>query len=148
MVPSMNKSKMEQTVNRRMTKQRTIVFNTVKALGSHPTAFEIFERVRRELPGVSLSTVYRNLSILVGQGDILPVRAIGQEVHYDHNLHDHCHVQCRICGRVSDIHTEIIAPSCIIPHDTEGYNIEDVLITLIGVCPECTERTEMEDTDA
>lgn len=139
---------MKQSAVRRMTKQRVIVFNTVKALGSHPTAFEIFERVRKELPGVSLSTVYRNLSILVDQGDILTVRGIGQEVHYDHNLHDHYHVQCRICGKVSDIHTDFIIPSCINPNNEEGYIIEDMLITLIGVCPECANRMKVEDEDA
>ena len=139
---------MEQLVGRRMTKQRVIVFNTIKSLGSHPTAFEIFERVRQELPRVSLSTVYRNLNILVGQGDILPVRGLGQEVHYDHNVHDHCHVLCSICGKVSDIHTDFIDPSRINPRDAEGYVIDDVLITLIGVCPECAKRAKKEDTDA
>ncbi len=139
---------MKQPAVRRMTKQRVIVLNTVESLGSHPTAYEIFERVRQELPGVSLSTVYRNLNILVEEGDILTVRGLGQEVHYDHNLHDHCHVQCRICGKVSDIHTDFIDPSCVNSHGEEGYIIEDVLITLIGVCPECANRTEEEDTDA
>ena len=139
---------MKQSAARRMTKQRVIVFNTVKALGSHPTAYEIFERVRKELPGVSLSTVYRNLSILVDQGDILTVRGIGQEAHYDHNLHDHYHVQCRICGKVSDIHTDFIVPSCINTNNEEGYIIEDMLITLIGICPECANRMKVEDEDA
>lgn len=139
---------MKQSAVRRMTKQRVIVLNTVKSLGSHPTAYEIFERVRQELPGISLSTVYRNLSILVGQGDILTVRGLGQEVHYDHNLHEHCHVQCRICGKVSDIHTDFIDPSCVNSHGGEGYIVEDVLITLIGICPECANRTKEEDTNA
>ncbi len=139
---------MKQSAVRRMTKQRFIILNTVRSLGSHPTAYEIFQRVRQELPGVSLSTVYRNLNILVGQGDITTVRGLGKEVHYDHNLHDHCHVQCRICGKVSDVHTNFINPSCFNTHSVEGYIIEEVLITLTGVCPECAIRMKEEDTDA
>lgn len=144
----MNRKFMKQSAVRRMTKQRVIVFNTVRSLGSHPTAYEIFERVRQELPGVSLSTVYRNLSILAGQGDIQTVHGLGQEVHYDHNLHDHCHVQCRICGKVSDIYTDIIDSSCVTSDRAEGYIIEDVLISFIGICPECASRMKEEDTDA
>ncbi len=138
---------MKQSAVRRMTKQRIIVLDSVKSLGFHPTAYEIFERVRQELPRVSLSTVYRNLSILVEQGDILPVRGLGQEVHYDHNVHDHCHVLCSICNKVTDIHADFINPSHINPRDAEGYVIDDVLITLIGVCPECAKRTKKEHTD-
>ena len=48
----------------RETKQRRVVYDTVKNTHSHPTADWIFEKVRRQLPKVSLGTVYRNLGVL------------------------------------------------------------------------------------
>ena len=54
----------------RETRQRRVVYETIKNTHSHPTADWIFEQVRTEVPKVSLGTVYRNLSVLKDEGVI------------------------------------------------------------------------------
>ena len=54
----------------RMTTQRRVILDELRSTGSHPTADQLYERVRRRLPRISLGTVYRNLEILAGQGVI------------------------------------------------------------------------------
>jgi Fe2+ or Zn2+ uptake regulation protein len=49
----------------RNTKQLEVVWNAVKEDASHPTADQVYDKVRKHLPNVSLGTVYRNLQKLV-----------------------------------------------------------------------------------
>ena len=94
---------METKTFRRGSKQKRAVLNSARLLANHPTAEEIFFKVREELPRISLSTVYRNLGVLVDEKELVAISDSGAEVHYDYNVSDHCHVQCRKCGEVGDI---------------------------------------------
>ena len=59
---------MKERSRTRETKQRRVVYETIKNTHAHPTADWIFEKVRRQLPKVSLGTVYRNLGVLKEEG--------------------------------------------------------------------------------
>ena len=49
-------------------KQREQILETVKSMDVHPSADDIYSHVRKELPQISLGTVYRNLNQLVEIG--------------------------------------------------------------------------------
>jgi len=51
--------------NSRKTKQLEVIWDAIKDDSSHPTADQVYERVRKQLPNISLGTVYRNLQKLV-----------------------------------------------------------------------------------
>ena len=125
-----------------MTRQRQLVLDAVRLLGCHPTADRIFEEVRRHMPGISLSTVYRNLGILVEQGEILSLHGHGQEAHYDHSTHEHIHAECRICGAVLDIPGEAIEFFRDDCNELEGFSVESLLVTIKGVCFGCRSTEE------
>ena len=127
---------------RRMTRQRRKVLEEILAHGNHPTADEIYDAVKRRLPGISLSTIYRNLGILIEQGEILEVHGPCHELHYDHNVHDHCHVRCSACGMVCDVDIEPIDVKTVLPVAASGFTIEKVHITFAGTCPDCWEQRE------
>ena len=61
---------MAERTRTRETRQRRVVYDTIKGTHSHPTADWIFEQVRTEVPKISLGTVYRNLSVLKEEGVI------------------------------------------------------------------------------
>jgi hypothetical protein len=52
----------------RLTRPRRLVLETVQGGTQHPSAYSVYNRVRRRLPHVSLGTVYRNLRLLVETG--------------------------------------------------------------------------------
>ena len=52
----------------RRTRQLQVIWDVLKDEMSHPTADQIYERVRRDLPHISLGTVYRNLQKLAADG--------------------------------------------------------------------------------
>ena len=48
----------------RFSKQREVIQNIVQKTNSHPTADWIFHKAKKEIPNISLGTVYRNLNQL------------------------------------------------------------------------------------
>lgn len=58
----------EKTAGRRMTRQRQAIMEMLAKTDEHPTAEMVYEAVRKQLPEISLGTVYRNLQLLVEEG--------------------------------------------------------------------------------
>jgi Fe2+ or Zn2+ uptake regulation protein len=92
---------MEKSTGRK-TRQLEVVWHEVAADNSHPTADQIYQRVRRQIPNISLGTVYRDLQKLVAQGK-LQVLTLGRTQHFDPLVDSHQHFICQTCGRVYDI---------------------------------------------
>jgi Fur family ferric uptake transcriptional regulator len=128
----------------RNTKQRKVILKFVKSLGCHPTAEQIFDAVRKELPRTSLSTVYRNLGILVDQGEIVTVKGTGREIHYDHNIEKHNHIKCSICGRICDVNVDLVDRNTLKSDSVSGFIVNEVYLTFVGICPECAEQLKKE----
>lgn len=87
----------------RSTPQRELVYDVLQKKRDHPTADEVFVRVKAELPGISLATVYNCLETLV-QCDL--VRAVNFErgpTRYCPNLHPHAHFHDEKTGATHDI---------------------------------------------
>ena len=64
------------------------------------------QRVKEELasvPGLSLATVYRNLSQLCEQGLAVRVGTVNGQERYDGRTRPHAHFICNRCGRVADL---------------------------------------------
>lgn len=116
----------------------------MEQLGCHPTAVQIYNTVRKVLPRTSLSTVYRNLGILVDQGKIRAVKGAGSEIHYDHNTGAHNHIECTVCGRVCDVHMDPVDIDTMNPETVSNFIVMEVRMNILGICPECAEQLEKE----
>ena len=125
---------------RRGSKQKTAVRNTAIHLSNHPTALQIFYKVKQEIPSISFSTVYRNLGILLEEGELISITSAGSEVHYDHNLSNHCHIQCRLCGKVRDVNVAVTDYETILPSDASGFTVDGVCVTFTGMCEDCNKK--------
>ncbi|OFZ54045.1 MAG: hypothetical protein A2328_02895, partial [Bdellovibrionales bacterium RIFOXYB2_FULL_36_6] len=86
-----------------MTKQRQIILNILRSLHSHPTADDLYMLARKEMPNISLGTVYRNLNLLAEKGDIIAIQHAGQRKRFDGNHNPHYHFKCLSCGGVYDL---------------------------------------------
>ncbi|WP_028573839.1 Fur family transcriptional regulator [Desulfonatronovibrio hydrogenovorans] len=121
----------------RLTKQRKIILEKLKQTKSHPTAIEIYDRVRMDMPAISLGTVYRNLDILCRQGHIKKIDTCGDQKRFDGTPEDHLHVICSGCGRVRDIEAGLtIDPEQLTEIDSE-FTITGIRLEILGLCPEC-----------
>ena len=87
----------------RPTPQREVVFKIILEKRDHPTAEEIFARVKTQMPTISLATVYNCLETLVQCGLIRQVNLERAPTRYCPNLHEHAHFHDDATGRVHDI---------------------------------------------
>src|SRR5262249_55921653 len=94
---------MRPATRKRNTRQLEQVFNALQGDHTHPFAHEIYRRVHKKLPRISLATVYRNLHSLVEEGKIRTLLLGGQVARYDPETSEHDHFLCERCGRVSDL---------------------------------------------
>ena len=87
----------------RSTPQREFVFQVILAKRDHPTAEEVFDRVKALKPTISLATVYNCLDALVQCGLIKQVNFVREPTRYCPNLHEHAHFHDETTGEIHDI---------------------------------------------
>ena len=88
---------------RRKSKQKEAILRILRGTHSHPTAEWLYEEVRREIPRISLGTVYRNLRLLRQDGEISELDFAGAQSRFDGNTQNHDHFVCEQCGRMFDV---------------------------------------------
>lgn len=121
----------------RLTKQRREVFEVLTAQRDHPTATEVFVRVKERVPGISLATVYNCLETLTQSGLVRQVNLDRSPSRYCPNLNDHAHFHCETCGVISDIDirdADTLAEALSIAPGSVTHRTE---IALRGLCPAC-----------
>lgn len=120
---------------RRQTRQLKVIWDAVKNETSHPTADQIYEKVRRALPNISLGTVYRNLQKLVAEKK-LKVLSMGRTQRFDPMVDRHDHFICERCSRVYDI---VVKPSdkISLPLPRPGFKVTSHQVALYGICKHC-----------
>src|SRR5215212_5164854 len=91
----------------RITPQRLYILEALVSDASHPTAEEIYARVRPSCPTTSLATVYKTLEMLKELGEVLELEFSDGSNHYD-GLHPaaHPHVLCQRYGRIEDVEVD------------------------------------------
>ena len=119
---------------RRNSKKRSAILECIQSTTCHPTADWIFQQLKPAIPDLSLGTVYRNLTVLRQQGEIISVGFNGGMEHFDGDLHPHAHFFCKNCGKVTDI-MDAPLPT---PIEVDG-TVENVALTYHGKCKTCLE---------
>lgn len=90
----------------RYTAQRAAVFAYLEQVESHPTAEEVYRAVRRQLPKISLATVYKALEALV-EADLATKLTNGDgSARYDCRSEDHYHLRDVATGEIRDLPVE------------------------------------------
>lgn len=124
-----------------MTHQRDVIIDELRKAKDHPTADDLFKRVKKRLPHLGLSTVYRNLKTLSKSGMIQQLEISGHQKCYDWNTEPHDHIICTICQRIEDVEFDKVKKQSLISGHDKGYEIADCRIEMSGVCPECQENS-------
>ena len=134
---------LDDSKRHRMTPQRRVILEEVEAAADHPTADEIYEKVRKRIPRISLGTVYRNLDILECSGAIRKLDSGRSQMRFDCNTKEHYHLTCTRCGRIEDapvtsgerfMDTLEKAGGKLTKYGIFGYKLE-----FFGLCSRCME---------
>ena len=126
-------------MHHRMTKQRTMILEELRTCDGHPSADELYERVRKRLPRISLGTVYRNLEVLCELGEIQKHEYGGTLKRFDGDPRLHYHIRCTCCDRVDNVPVSGIKDLVKELHPVTQYKIIGHHLEFIGLCPECAQ---------
>lgn len=119
----------------RLTPQRRHVYEALMEQRDHPTALDVFMRVKAKVPSISLATVYNCLEALSESGLIKPVNLDRGSSRYCPNPVPHGHFFCDQCGAVMDVPLHgALEKNWEVPARTVVSQAE---ITLRGLCPTC-----------
>lgn len=118
--------------------QRDKILEVLKNTKSHPSASDIYETVRLEIPNISLGTVYRNLAKLSEMGHILKIDIGSGTEHFDGDVSSHYHIVCQGCGKITDIyeHNESLNE---LAEKYFGGKIKSHSLVFYGECEKCME---------
>jgi Fe2+ or Zn2+ uptake regulation protein len=130
----------KNNLNRRMTKQKRVIFEELKKLKTHPTAEELYYLVKKVIPNVSLGTVYRNLELLSQSGNIMKLESSSSHSRFDPNAEEHYHIKCMRCNKVTDAPEFELDDINIRVEQESGYKIIGRRLDFMGICPECLKR--------
>ena len=122
---------------RKITAQRQCIFRALEGDVTHPSAERVYERVRQEMPHVSLKTVYQTLNDLAELGAIAVLDVGTGSARFDPNVeHAHHHLVCRACGKVRDIDAHF--PGLRVPRRaSQGFDVDGAEVIFRGLCEEC-----------
>jgi len=128
----------------RMTRQREIILEELKSSGQHLSADELYERVRRVIPRISLATVYRNLEILAELGIVAKLEISGRQKRFDYDVGQHDHIFCIQCHRVDNINVEKEDVLPVSLKVERGYSITGYRVVFTGICQKCQKKHQKE----
>jgi Fe2+ or Zn2+ uptake regulation protein len=121
------------------TPQRLAILRALDGDESHPTAQELFERLRGDFPTLSVATVYNTLSALTRLSRCAPLE-LGGPVRFDPNTTAHDHAVCERCGRIRDVLPPMAAGAS--DEDLSGFRVRRVERIYRGFCAQCSEAAE------
>ena len=122
---------------RHMTRQREAVYGYLSSVAHHPTAEEVFLNVKRELPKISLATVYKNLEALVACEAITKLSYGDGSARYDIRTDHHYHTRCLGCGRMWDLEAARGKSALEQIKAQPGFTVSDFRLELLGHCLDC-----------
>jgi Fe2+ or Zn2+ uptake regulation protein len=131
---------MQRAARKRTTRQLEQVFAALQGDHTHPFAHQIYQRVHRKLPRISLATVYRNLHSLVEAGKIRTLLLDEQGARFDPETSQHDHFVCERCGRVVDLFLPRARRPDLSSLAKQGYVVTTHSVTVHGMCRACAAR--------
>ena len=121
----------------RLTPQRIELVRLIAANESHPSASQLYEKIRIQFPTMSPATVYKTLAMLKELNQVFEID-LRDDRHFDGNRpHPHPHLICTKCNQIVDGEASLDQESLRKLEENTGYTILRPQISLYGLCPQC-----------
>ena len=124
----------------RRSQQRERMLEIMAETDVHPTADWVYHKLKKEIPELSLGTVYRNLKVLVDQGHIQKLPFGSTFDRYEAKTKPHYHLVCEKCGAVKDFAMPQYATLNKRAEKLSDFRITRHRIDFFGVCAACQKK--------
>ena len=120
-----------------VTHQRQVLYEVMKTMHGHPSPEEVYARVKKKVPAISLATVYKNIHLFVESGVFRQVSLHHGSLRVEMNDEAHHHMVCSKCKGITDIGEKelgLVSKKNSLPG---GFLIERYAVDVIGICAKC-----------
>lgn len=122
----------------RMTQQRGALLELIARSRGHLDAVALHQLARVVDPRISLSTVYRTLSLLKRHSLVTEVHLNEEHHHYEARIGEaHYHLICRECGGVEEFGAEVLESMRLVFRRDYGFVVHAVDLDVSGTCKSC-----------
>jgi Fur family peroxide stress response transcriptional regulator len=114
-----------------------VLYEMMKSMHGHPSPEEVYAKVKKKIPAISLATVYKNIHLFVESGVFREVSMHHGSVRVEMNGEAHHHMVCSECKAIADIGEDelgLVAKRNKLPG---GFLVERYAVDVIGVCAKC-----------
>lgn len=120
-----------------LTHQRELIYRAIVSSRQHPSPELIFDEVRRQIPSVSLATIYKNIHTFLEAGLLREVSPHHGSLRLEANLAEHHHLVCTRCKAIVDLDESELEPIHLSRKLRAGFHIHRYTVEFQGLCPAC-----------
>lgn len=121
-----------------MTQQRDILLEIIQRAGGHLDADALYRLAREQDDRISLSTVYRTLSLLKRHDLVDELHLSEEHHHYEmKSAAEHYHLVCTECGAVEEFSGDIAERLRAELLRDHGFTVTAMQLDIAGVCGRC-----------
>ena len=119
------------------THQRQVLYEVMQRMPGHPSPEEVYARVKKRIPAISLATVYKNIHLFVERGVLKELSIHHGSIRVELNGHHHHHMVCSHCKAIADIEEKDLGVVPVMQELLGGFQVERYSIDVIGICAAC-----------
>jgi Fur family transcriptional regulator, peroxide stress response regulator len=122
----------------RITSHRLALVRLLAYSEEHPNATQLYKKIRKQFPSISLATIYKTLALLKEEGEVMEINLRDENRYDGKKPYPHPHLICDRCDRIMDgdkvlplqnLDTEI--------REKYGFQILRHQLVFFGLCQAC-----------
>ncbi len=123
------------------THQRQVLYEVMQTMPGHPSPEEVYARVKKRVPAISLATVYKNIHLFVEKGVLKQLSLHHGSLRVELNSVHHHHMVCSHCKAITDIEEKDLGVLPTPQRLPGGFQAQRYSIDIIGICAACQQAT-------
>lgn len=127
----------------RLTKQKKTILACIRrSWPVHPTPQMVYQEAKKEIPKISLGTVYRNLNSLRAAGFVEEIPIHNEPSRFDSRVDAHLHFRCEICNRLVEMEDPGILKLSRKQLNKKGFQTNHATVLYFGICKDCLAKVK------
>jgi Fur family transcriptional regulator, peroxide stress response regulator len=122
-----------------VTHQRQVIYQALMKMEDHPSPEAVYEIVRKEIPSISLGTVYKSIKTFLDSGLLREVSLHHGSARLETNLKPHHHLVCVKCKAIQDLPDEDLTPLRLKRPPPLDFQVHRYSVEVMGLCRNCAD---------
>jgi Fur family peroxide stress response transcriptional regulator len=127
----------------KVTHQRLEIYRELLGAHDHPSAENIYKRLEKRLPSLSLDTVYRALATFEKLKLVHRIETSESQARFEATNQHHHHFLCGTCGQIYDFPWQSFDAMHLPPELVTIGVVDSASVVVHGICTICAQRAEI-----